>query len=151
MSGWESLIICFLYDGGEQGYSLIFLGASLSNEIKMKVSYIMFCGMKSISKSSFLFCVISQLSDCTIFWYSLCDSKHLCNEIASDVLLSKNKIFQNRKRLSNNDQIQLPIISHFYLYNLGNKMVCNSLIFKNWSINIQNVLTNNTARGHWNL
>ena len=59
MSGWESLIICFLYDGGEQGYSLIFLDASLSNEIKMKVSYIMFCGMKSISKSSFLFSMSS--------------------------------------------------------------------------------------------
>ena len=59
MSGWESLNICFLYDGGEQGYSLIFLGDSLSNEIKMEISYIMFCGMKSISKSSFLFSVFS--------------------------------------------------------------------------------------------
>ena len=59
MSGWESLNICFLCDTGEQGYSLIFLGDSLSNEIKMEVSYIIFCGMKSISKSSFLFSVLS--------------------------------------------------------------------------------------------
>lgn len=55
MSGWESLNICFLYDGGEQGYSLIFIGDSLSNEIKMQISSIMFYRMKSIFKSPFLF------------------------------------------------------------------------------------------------